>query len=52
MLSPIFLALTAATPVLRGKLADTDVRWDTLTLALALTPTPTPNPTLTPKPYP
>ena len=34
VLSPIFLALTAATPVLRGKLADTDVRWDTIAAAV------------------
>ena len=27
VLSPIMLALTAATPVLKGRLADTDVRW-------------------------
>jgi len=26
-LAPIFLALTAATPILRGRLANTDVRW-------------------------
>jgi len=26
-LAPIFLALTAATPILRGRLASTDVRW-------------------------
>jgi glutamate--cysteine ligase catalytic subunit len=25
--SPIMLALTAATPFLRGRIADTDVRW-------------------------
>lgn len=30
VLSPLFLALTAATPILRGKLADTDVRWSTI----------------------
>ena len=30
VLSPIMLALTAATPVLRGLLADTDVRWSTV----------------------
>merc|ERR1719426_66932 len=27
VLSPIMLALTAATPVLHGQVADTDVRW-------------------------
>lgn len=30
VLSPIMLALTAATPVLKGHLVDTDVRWDTI----------------------
>lgn len=30
VLSPIFLALTAATPILKGRLADTDVRWATI----------------------
>ena len=30
VLSPIMLALTAATPVLHGRIADTDVRWDTI----------------------
>jgi glutamate--cysteine ligase catalytic subunit len=29
VLAPIMLALTAATPFLRGKIADTDVRWVT-----------------------
>ena len=28
VLSPILLALTAATPIARGALLDTDVRWD------------------------
>ncbi len=27
VLAPIMLSLTAATPFLRGKIADTDVRW-------------------------
>jgi len=30
VLSPILLALTAATPILKGRLADTDVRWHTI----------------------
>ena len=30
VLTPIFLALSAATPVLHGRLADTDVRWATI----------------------
>lgn len=30
VLCPIFLALTAGTPVLKGLLADTDVRWSTI----------------------
>jgi hypothetical protein len=30
VLAPLLLALTAATPALRGLLADTDVRWDTI----------------------
>lgn len=30
VLAPIMLALTAATPFLAGKVADTDVRWDTI----------------------
>lgn len=30
VLSPLFLALTAATPIMRGRLADTDVRWSTI----------------------
>ena len=30
VLSPVFLALTAATPVMKGRLADTDVRWNTI----------------------
>ncbi|KDO31647.1 hypothetical protein SPRG_03567 [Saprolegnia parasitica CBS 223.65] len=30
VLSPIMLALTAATPILKGRLADTDVRWATI----------------------
>jgi len=28
VLGPIMLALTAATPIARGVLLDTDVRWD------------------------
>jgi glutamate--cysteine ligase catalytic subunit len=28
VLSPLFLALTAATPILKGKLSDWDVRWN------------------------
>lgn len=34
VLSPILLALTAATPILKGKLADTDVRWATISAAV------------------
>ncbi|KAL1504363.1 hypothetical protein AB1Y20_010769 [Prymnesium parvum] len=30
VLAPVMLALTAATPILHGKLADTDVRWATV----------------------
>jgi Glutamate-cysteine ligase len=30
VLSPIMLALSAATPIFRGRLADTDVRWDVI----------------------
>lgn len=30
VLSPVMLALTAATPVLKGRLVDTEVRWDTI----------------------
>mmetsp|Transcript_12081 Transcript_12081/g.15670 ORF Transcript_12081/g.15670 Transcript_12081/m.15670 type:complete len:729 (+) Transcript_12081:98-2284(+) len=30
VLCPIFLALTAGTPILKGLLADTDVRWSTI----------------------
>jgi glutamate--cysteine ligase catalytic subunit len=33
VLSPILLALTAATPFLRGKIADTDVRWGVISQA-------------------
>eukprot|EP00752_Nemacystus_decipiens_P005836 g5272.t1 len=32
VLSPIMLALSAATPMHKGRLADTDVRWDTISL--------------------
>ena len=28
VLSPLFLALTAATPIVKGKLMDWDVRWN------------------------
>lgn len=34
VLSPVMLALTAATPVLKGRLVDTDVRWDTIANAV------------------
>lgn len=34
VLSPIFLALTAATPILKGRLCDTDVRWATIAAAV------------------
>lgn len=34
VLAPLFLALTASTPVLRGLLADTDTRWATLEQAV------------------
>lgn len=30
VLAPILLALTAATPIQKGRLADTDVRWNTI----------------------
>ncbi|CAM9912059.1 unnamed protein product, partial [Discosporangium mesarthrocarpum] len=30
VLSPVMLALTAATPILKGRLVDTDVRWKTI----------------------
>lgn len=34
VLSPILLALTAATPILKCRLADTDVRWATISAAV------------------
>ncbi len=34
VLAPLFLALTAACPILRGRLADTDVRWDTISASV------------------
>lgn len=34
VLSPVMLALTAATPVLKGRLVDTDVRWNTIALSV------------------
>ena len=34
VLSPILLALTAATPVLHGRLADTDVRWSVISASV------------------
>lgn len=34
MMAPLMLALTAATPALRGLLADTDVRWDVISAAM------------------
>lgn len=34
ILSPVMLALTAATPVLKGRLVDTDVRWNTIALSV------------------
>lgn len=34
VLSPVMLALTAATPVFKGRLVDTDVRWNTIALAV------------------
>lgn len=34
VMAPIMLALTAATPALRGLLADTDARWDTISAAM------------------
>ena len=34
VLSPIFLALTAATPIIKGHLCDTDVRWATISGAV------------------
>lgn len=30
VLSPVMLALTAATPIFKGRLVDTDVRWNTI----------------------
>ncbi|KAI9979987.1 hypothetical protein PInf_027034 [Phytophthora infestans] len=34
VLSPILMGLTAATPILKGRLADTDVRWATISAAV------------------
>lgn len=34
VVAPLMLALTAATPVLRGLLADTDVRWDVISASM------------------
>lgn len=34
ILSPFFLALSAATPILKGQLAATDTRWDTISQAV------------------
>lgn len=34
VMAPIMLALTAATPALRGLLADTDVRWDVISASM------------------
>jgi glutamate--cysteine ligase catalytic subunit len=34
VLAPLFLALTAACPILRGRLADTDVRWNTISASV------------------
>lgn len=34
VMAPIMLALTAATPALRGLLADTDVRWDVISMSM------------------
>lgn len=34
VLSPIMLALSAATPIHRGMLADTDVRWNTISASV------------------
>lgn len=34
VVSPIMLALSAATPIHRGMLADTDVRWDTISASV------------------
>lgn len=31
ILSPLFLALTASTPIIKGQLTDWDVRWNILT---------------------
>ena len=30
IISPIFLALSAASPIFKGKLADVDTRWDAI----------------------
>ncbi|CAM9306203.1 unnamed protein product [Chrysoparadoxa australica] len=34
VLSPLMLALSAATPIFRGRLADTDVRWDVISASV------------------
>lgn len=34
VMAPLMLALTAATPILRGLLADTDVRWDVISASM------------------
>lgn len=34
VLAPIFLALTAATPIVKGFLVDTDVRWDVISASV------------------
>lgn len=34
VLAPVMLALSAATPILRGFLVDTDVRWDVISASV------------------
>ena len=34
VLSPLFLALTAGSPVFKGKLANTDTRWDIISASV------------------
>ena len=34
ILSPLFLALTAASPIFKGKLADTDTRWEVISASV------------------
>lgn len=34
ILSPLFLALTAASPIFKGKLADIDTRWEVISASV------------------